>query len=149
MICEGDYDIIKPVDNSNKCFILVASQEDTSSSRRTGDTDLPFWYAQVLGIHHAVISHSARRILKKRINFLHVRWFGVDPDWAAGDRAKRLDQIGFVPYDGDTEPFGFVNLQHVVRACHLIPAFAHGKTTTLLPGSSDWTGYYCNKFVFF
>lgn len=146
---QRDKDVVKPMDKSDKCFILVASREDVTSSSGEADDDLPFWYAQVVGVHHAMVSHGSRRIIKKRINFLHVRWLGVDPDWTTGDRAKRLDQVGFVPYDGDTEPFGFVNLSHVIRACHLIPAFNHGKTGSLLPGSTDWIGYYANKSVFF
>ncbi|KLO18138.1 hypothetical protein SCHPADRAFT_820248 [Schizopora paradoxa] len=140
-----DKDVVKPADKSTKCFVLVASREEILSS--APDSDTPFWYAQVIGIHHVVVSHEARRIHKRRVNFLRVRWLGVDPEWTAGDRAKRLDRVGFVPYDGDTEPFGFVSLAHVIRACHLIPAFAFGKTDKLLPDSVDWINYYVNKFV--
>ncbi|KLO04861.1 hypothetical protein SCHPADRAFT_840114 [Schizopora paradoxa] len=147
----SDKDIVKP--SSNKCYILVACGEDISEQRK--NTDLPFWYAQVLGIYHAIVTHSARNVWKQRVEFLHVRWFGIDPDWKAGDKTKRLDQIGFVPCGSETEAFGFVGLSHVIRACHLIPAFAHGKTSTLLrplePQTDDseleWRNYYVNKFV--
>lgn len=148
-----DKDIIKPAGASNKCFILVACQEEISATRT--NADLPFWYAQVLGIYHANVTHEGRNMHKHRVEFLHVRWFGVDPDWRAGDKAKRLDQIGFVPCNADTEPFGFVSLSHVIRACHLMPGFKHGKTDELLPAQDDaaateeWRDYYVNKCVIF
>lgn len=149
-----DRDIIRPADESGKCFVLVACQEEVSATRR--NTDLPFWYAQVLGIYHADISilHGTFDVHKHRVEFLHVRWFGSVPGWNSGDKAKRLDQIGFVPHDAVTEPYGFVSLSHIIRACHLIPAFAHGKTSELLPPAAEpgletleWRNYYVNKCV--
>ncbi|KAF7293674.1 hypothetical protein MIND_01147400 [Mycena indigotica] len=49
--------------------------------------------------------------------------------------------------------FGFLDPQVVVRGCHLIPAFSHGRTTEYLPKSiarpeaasdQDWRFYYVN-----
>jgi hypothetical protein len=88
-----------------------------------------------------------------RMEFLHVRWFGRDPDWLSGPGALRLDRIGYVP-DSDDEAFGFLDPTHVLRACHLIPAFALGKTTALLGPSKhrdsnegDWVNYYVMRYV--
>ncbi|KAL7281044.1 hypothetical protein ACG7TL_004346 [Trametes sanguinea] len=116
-----------------------------------------FWYAQVLGIYHANIIdlRDGLNALPKRMEFLFVRWFGHDPEWLAGWAHRRLEQVGFVP-DTDSEAFGFVNPEDVVRACHLIPAFAEGRTTRLLGWSKiarpsgesdDWERYYVNRFA--
>ena len=126
------------------------------------DGDSEFWYAWVLGIYHANVTHHVRGIENQRFDYLHVRWMGSDPEWRSGDKKKRLERIGFVPYSGaddieQTEPFGFVNPTQVIRACHLIPAFSCGKTFELLPFSKayscgeegDWLNFYVNKYVYF
>ncbi|GBE77722.1 hypothetical protein SCP_0106040 [Sparassis crispa] len=57
---------------------------------------------------------------------------------------------------GPDIPFGFVSPDEVLRGTHLIPAFAHGKTSKLLPQSiacqeseqnEDWKYHYVNIFV--
>lgn len=91
------------------------------------------------------------------VDLLYVRWFGRDPDWKGGPAIIRLDRIGWVPEDDPSGAFGFVESvdpSRVVRACHLIPAFALGKTTRLLrlsqtwdTLSGDWINYYVSRFV--
>lgn len=135
--------------NTTKNTIMVSSQAEPVRNTEWH----PFWYARVHGIYHANISHYGRGIRKQRVDFLWVRWMGEDPEWRAGDKARRLDRVGFVPYDGDTEPFGFVNPSHVIRASHIIPAFSCGKTFDLLPNSKfyscgesgDWVNFYVNR----
>ncbi|THG92753.1 hypothetical protein EW026_g8258 [Hermanssonia centrifuga] len=66
--------------------------------------------------------------------------------------------IRFIPYEKhDAGPFGFLDPALVVCAVHLIPAFHHGKTDTLLPdsivrqpseGNEDWAYYYVNIDMF-
>ncbi|KIJ55818.1 hypothetical protein M422DRAFT_92631, partial [Sphaerobolus stellatus SS14] len=114
----------------------------------------PFWYAQVLGVYHVNVSVQQDGELTKptRMEFLWVRWFGRDPNWRSGWRYKRLDRIGFVPHQ-DSLAFGFLDPQVVIRAAHLIPAFAHGRTQDLCPPSmardddGDWEYYYVNRYV--
>ena len=72
---------------------------------------------------------------------------------ASGWRTKRLHRIGFVP-GNDEAAFGFLDPSRVVKGVHLhvIPAFAWGRTTELLPpkkiarsmmnDSEDWTLFY-------
>ncbi|KAF8300462.1 hypothetical protein DL93DRAFT_2233812 [Clavulina sp. PMI_390] len=110
----------------------------------------PFWYAKVLGIYHAFVIHRhAPR--GERIEFLWVRWYGHDIGHSDGWKAKRLEQIGFIPESEDA--FGFLNPSAVIRSCHLIPAFSHGRTQALLRPSlyrhkeGDWQYYYVNRFV--
>ena len=70
---------------------------------------------------------------------------------SGGWKTQRLDRIGYLA-DADTQ-FGFLDPEDVVRAAHLIPAFAHGRTTRLLRQSSfrnpdgDWKYYYVNRSV--
>ncbi|KAJ7579392.1 hypothetical protein C8J56DRAFT_1169724 [Mycena floridula] len=131
--------------------IMVLANEDESDSQSH-----PFWYARVIGIYHANVlyGHEHPRI-EERVEFLWVRWFGRDPDWIGGPATLRLDRIGFVPEEDPSAAFGFLSPKHVLRACHLIPAFVDGKTTGLLSPSKfrdsslegDWTNYYVNRFV--
>ncbi|EIW80784.1 hypothetical protein CONPUDRAFT_33177, partial [Coniophora puteana RWD-64-598 SS2] len=118
-----------------------------------------FWYARVLGVYHAkVFCGTSVGQKPERFEFLHVRWFGCDPEWTGGPESLQLDRIGYVPFDGHNKQaspaFGFVDPGDVLRACHLIPAFAVGKTLDLLPPSSardsregDWINYYVMRFV--
>jgi hypothetical protein len=138
-----EQDIINP--RINKSDILVMSNEDSADAH-------PFWYAHVLGIFHANIIQAKDGILSlpQRIDFLWVRWLGIDPDHSSGWAAKGLDRVGFVPHE-DPEAFGFLDPSCVIRAIHLIPAFAHGRTMTLCPESvardpeGDWEFFYVNR----
>ena len=117
----------------------------------------PFWYAAVLGVFHANVQHvgkHSRNYSIQRMEFLWVRWLGTVPDYSFGRRQARLPKIGFIP-DSDEFAFGFLDPSLVLRGCHLMPAFADGRTTELLtitPGNTtqarpsgeedDWTTYY-------
>ena len=91
------------------------------------------------------------------MNFLWVCWFGKDLTYHSGPQARRLDRIGFVTDSDDTEPFCFLDPAYIIRAVHLIPAFAYGQTDELLLGPSiachdrkstvDWKYYYVNRCV--
>ncbi|KAF8256632.1 hypothetical protein EI94DRAFT_1821442 [Lactarius quietus] len=71
-----------------------------------------------------------------------------------GPGTCRLDRIGWVPESDPSGAFGFLDPARVIRACHLIPAFSYGKTTSLLSASqardfltADWVNYYVSRFV--
>lgn len=136
-----DRDLIKP--GGAKCDIMLPSYEDSG--------DHPFWYARVVGVYHLKVTHLPTQTMKKRLDFLWVRWFGLDPQWKGGDSVCRLDRVGFVPSGGVDEPFGFVDPATVIRASHLIPAFEFGQTLDLLPQSKfrpadgDFVNYYVNR----
>lgn len=129
------------VNGSRRDIMLRASEEDTPNH--------PFWYARVLGVYHANV-YFRDSSEAERIEFLFVRWFGIDPEWSGGPAQSRLDRIGFVP-DGDGPgAFGFLDPAHVIRPCHLIPAFKLEVTTKLLARSfaRDTTaGDYVNWYV--
>ncbi|KAI0069990.1 hypothetical protein K474DRAFT_1609500 [Panus rudis PR-1116 ss-1] len=120
------------------------------------DNTHPYWYAQVLSIFHANVSIAGGRAMK-RVDFLWVRWLGVDSLVPGGLEEQRLHSVGFIP-DDEGGAFGFVDPKDVIRACHLIPDFSRGTTTELLGPSTiprlvkdgedeDWDGYYVNMHV--
>ncbi|KAI0357196.1 hypothetical protein OH77DRAFT_141434 [Trametes cingulata] len=154
---------------TDHCHVMVRANEDlpepppeagASEPHRTRQHSEPmFWYAKVLGIYHVNVldyrtSTTATR--PRRMEFLHIRWFGRDPDWRSGWAAKRLDRVGYVP-ESDDGAFDFLDPDDVIRGCHLIPAFAEGRTSSLLgpsalsrPSSNhdeDWERFYVNRFV--
>ena len=137
-----EYDIIKP--KSDKSDIIVTSGEEDVAHH-------PFWYARVLGVYHTKVSYAPTGASRSRVDFLHIRWLGLDPEWNGGQDNRRMHRIGFVPFEGDAEgpAFGFIDPATVIRACHLIPAFTEEKTTALLPPSKfrDAAGEYVNYFV--
>ncbi|GJJ13555.1 hypothetical protein Clacol_007810 [Clathrus columnatus] len=143
-----DQDFINP--HTPKRFVMVASNDDSEEECRK----YPFWYAQVLGIFHAEIFLSSKQQTPKptRMEFLWVRWLGQDPTWKDGFKFHQLERIGFIPHE-DKDAFGFLDPAAVIRATHLIPAFAYGRTIELCPPSvtrddeGDWQYFYVNRFV--
>ncbi|KAJ7166117.1 hypothetical protein C8R46DRAFT_1351546 [Mycena filopes] len=148
---QRDQDSINPRTNSD--IMLLSREEDDGES-----TPHPYWYARVFGIFHANVRHvgeKSKSTKPTRMEFLWVRWFGRDLTHKAGWKARRLHRLGFLDHAGGGA-FGFIDPSEVIRAAHLIPAFHHGRTSSLLPKSiarrpdqndEDWTYYYVNWFV--
>ena len=152
------YDIRRAQDSlkpSKKCNIMVQSPE-------TGAHAHPYWYAQVLGIFHttAAIFPSSKssmpQVSSRRIEFLWVRWYGIEPGDRSGFKYAKLPKVGFVP-ETDRFAFGFLDPSFVIRGCHLIPAFALGRTRRLLRAKStlarkigekkDWVNFYIGMYA--
>ncbi|KAF8872006.1 hypothetical protein BD779DRAFT_1613865 [Infundibulicybe gibba] len=150
------YDIRRTYDSINPrthADIMVASPEG-------GEDAHPYWYGRTIGIYHADVftTHpNAPKPTVQRMEFLWVRWFGVEPRYRAGFRHARLPKIGFVA-DTDEYAFGFLDPSLVIRGCHLIPAFHTGRTTELLQAQSvsfarrtgdldDWVNFYVGIFL--
>ncbi len=117
----------------------------------------PYWYARVIKIFHAQVYFRGCKSYPKipagqyTMKFLFVRWFGIEKAHKYGWTSKHLPMVGFS--DITSEPFGFVNPRHVLRASHIIPAFSFGRTSSLLPKSmarvspednEDYLCYYIN-----
>jgi hypothetical protein len=82
------------------------------------DDEHPYWYARIVGIFHAMVIHKGPKSKSrepKKIEFLFVRWFGLDNNETGGWKTKKLHQIGFV--DGEAA-FGFIDPANVIRAIH-------------------------------
>lgn len=149
------YDMRRSQDSMNPrthADIMVLSCEDEEDM----DKQHPYWYARVIGIFHANVQHRDARVgpasrcsEPQKMEFLWVRWFGRDLHHRAGWKAKRLHRIGF----DEQDQFGFLDPNDVIRGVHLIPAFAHGRTSDKLAPSmarhpsendEDWAYYYVN-----
>lgn len=88
----------------------------------------------------------------QHMEFLWVRWMGEEPGYRWGIKEAKLPKVGFVP-ESDEYAFGFLDPSLVVRACHLMPDFASGRTSELLATDKitaarsinekdDWASFY-------
>jgi hypothetical protein len=149
------YDVRRDADT-----IKIGSYPDIMvKSPETGSNAQPYWYARVIGVFHALVSSSHMSVPERslcRMDFLWVRWFGVEPGrYRHGIRYARLPKIGFVE---STDPFAFTFLDpaQAIRGVHVIPAFSEGRTSALLPNGKsvarilnpeeedDWVNFYVN-----
>ncbi|KAF7317385.1 hypothetical protein HMN09_00474800 [Mycena chlorophos] len=121
----------------------------------------PYWYAQLLGVYKVVVCildlASGEMGAEKRMDVLFVRWMGQEPGYHASIARARLPKVGFVP-DEDENAFGFLDPDLVIRAAHLVPEFAGGKTNYLLDciddssiarmagDDADYQAFYVNIF---
>jgi hypothetical protein len=127
---------------------MVLAHED-------GDDAFPYWFGRIIGVFHADVVHTgtaSKSTEPQQMDFLWVRWFGRDLSYKSGFKAKRLHRLGFLPND-EPGAFAFLDPQEIIRAVHLIPAFAYGRTSSLLSPSiarqpsennEDWHYYYVN-----
>jgi hypothetical protein len=140
-------DVINP--NTPHCNIMLLADEDDPDSHR-------FRYARILGIYHVNVVYTGPDMLDytpRRVDFLWVRWFkhveARPVKW--GD--CRLDSVCFPPMaSGDA--FGFVDPKDILRGCHLIPTFRHGKVhrdevslSKFAKDVHDWCRYNVNRCV--
>jgi hypothetical protein len=128
--------------------VMTLSHEDDNET-------FPYWFGRIIGIFHTDILNigaASTSIEPQRMEFLWVRWFGRDTGYRSGFKAKRLPRVGFLPNNG-IGAFGFLDPHEVIRAVQMIPAFAYGRTATLLEPSiarqpnennEDWRFYYVN-----
>jgi hypothetical protein len=117
-----------------------------------------FRYACVLGIYHANViyggvAYGKREYGAYRMEFIWVQWFEtltgpVDDGWATG----KLDLLRFRRFD-DEGAFGFIDPQHILRDCHIIPCFSTGTyegnngVSKFAQDRNDWQGYYANRYA--
>jgi len=91
------------------------------------------------------------------MDFLWVRWYGLDTSAGSGFKARRLHQLGFPDSNEKAGTFGFIDPHDVIRPVHLIPAFHFGRTFLLLSPSmarredenhEDYEQYYVHMYAF-
>jgi hypothetical protein len=125
-------------------------------SPETGPNGEAYWYARVISIFHAQLSSSHPGIKERsmqKMDVLWVRWFGRELGHRHGSRYAHLPKIGFVE-STDEYAFSFLDPTQVIRRVHIIPAFAEGRTSNLLPTTKsvarvldpkeedDWLNFY-------
>ena len=143
-----EQDFINPRTHSD---VMVLSDEDDVKFH-------PYWYARVIGVFHAMVrfnSPRARAITSQTqcMEFLWVRWYGIDYDSdtvKSAFQAKRMYQVGFLDSDS---AFGFINPSDVLRSVHLIPSFVSGQVSEIgisplarrpEEDNQDYVRYYIN-----
>ncbi|KAK7024548.1 hypothetical protein VNI00_016223 [Paramarasmius palmivorus] len=126
------YDVRRDSDlvncNNDQCFVMVRSE--------TSDTH-PLWYAHILGIFHAQV-YVEKSQVPQFVEFLWVHWMEV-AHRGNGRNPAQLPKLEYLPAENESA-FGFLDPNAVVRASHLIPQFAVGRT-------AEVSSYYVNLFV--
>ncbi|KZV88625.1 hypothetical protein EXIGLDRAFT_751594 [Exidia glandulosa HHB12029] len=126
---------------NDRVDIMLRALEDDSDGH-------PYWYARVLGIYHVNVLYTVPGTVGARkprlMRFLHIRWFGRDMESPSTADRPRLTRLG---WDTANE-YGFVDPELVLRACHIVPAFAHGKEGERFMGvgEADWRWYYVMRW---
>jgi hypothetical protein len=125
------------------------------ASDRDAENDHPFWFARVLGIYHVNVVYAEPGMLdytSQRFDFLWVRWFQSHGKTSASWQEYRLDTVSFPPV-AHQDSFGFVDPKDVLRGCHIIPRFRHGKVhsdgvslSRCANDARDWTRYAINRY---
>jgi hypothetical protein len=146
-------DVINP-NTSHRDIILLANQDE----ERCTDIDAthPFLYARVLGIYHVNVVYNGPCRLDyapRRFYFFWVRWFEYIGDTVSW-RDRRLDSIHFPP-TANSDAFGFVDPRDVLRGCHIVQVFKHGKVhldgiglSRCASDAEDWCQYSVNRYLF-
>lgn len=147
------YDVRRDCDTINTTthpYVMLRSPEVGAGAH-------PYWYAQVVGIYHAHVSTNhlaAPKHSAQHMEFLWVRWLGIEPGRRSGPKMARLPKVGFVEAT-DEDAFGFLDPDLIIRGSHLIPDFHSGKTSDLMPydgptvarfpdEKDDWMNFYIN-----
>ncbi|KIK13245.1 hypothetical protein PISMIDRAFT_119194, partial [Pisolithus microcarpus 441] len=121
-------DIFNPT--TDHCDIMMlAAPENTDESETIHQCHHRFCYARIIGIYHANVQYigpGCSSYLPRRLDFLHVRWFEQVPP-NPGDVLCSLDVLRFPPMNEDGT-FDFIDPADVLWGCHLIPAFAKGRS---------------------
>ena len=113
--------------------------------------DEPWLYAKILAIYHVIV-RTASDPEPKRLTVLWVRWMERSTSGLNGPNSQNYSRVSFVPWSGvPGNAFDFIDPSHIIRGCHLLPAFALGRTFDLLDPSiardreGDWCAYYANR----
>lgn len=143
-------DVINP-GTSHRDIMLLANTGETGTQVGTD-----FLYARVLGVYHVNVVYTGDGMPDynaRKVYFLWVRWFEYDDNGSVSWDDFDLDSIRFPPMANE-DAFGFVDPRDVLRACHVIPAFAKGKLHSDGVGLSrcacdaeDWACYRVNRYV--
>lgn len=140
-------DVINPNTSHRDVMTLSDSTEDEGDHHN-------YAFARVLGIFHAnvVYAPGLQKVdyRPRRVEFLWVRWFqplGPPSGW----QSRQLDCLSF-PLLESSDAFGFLDPTEVIRACHILPRLALGRSnedgrgvSKSVNDSDDWRMYYVNR----
>lgn len=106
------------------------THSDVMTLKRHDSDSHPFAYARILGIFHVRVKTDDHPV-PVNMEILWVRWFSFDSRYRSGRWLKRLPRLEFLP-GLDSDAFGFLDPDEVIRGSHVIPAFAYGCTNQFL-----------------
>jgi hypothetical protein len=142
-------DVVNASTSHHNIMVLADPGDDDDFT-----TNQPFRYGRVLGVYHVNVVYvgpGMRDYQPLRMEFLWVRWYRNMGIVETGWQDSSLDRVRFLPV-ADDDAFGFIQPSDVLRACHIIPAFAKGRLHVDGKGlsrcardSSDWVEYYVNR----
>ena len=145
-----DQDIFNPGGDHRDLIMLATPGSDDELETRHR-----FCYARLISVYHAnihFIGPGSKDYLPRRFDFVHVRWFDLV---TSVENRTRLDMLQFVPMN-DVNAFDFVDPADILRGCHLIPAFAKGRShpdrtsfSSIARDGDDWKFYYVNRYKCF
>lgn len=89
---------------------------------------------QIFHVNVRIISASSDTELQ-RLDILWVRGLVVEATAPGGFAAKQLTRVAFVPdnVESDLGQYAFLDPADVIRGAHIIPAFAHGRISSVPP----------------
>ncbi|THU92496.1 hypothetical protein K435DRAFT_862405 [Dendrothele bispora CBS 962.96] len=130
------YDVRRNQDSINprsRPHVMCLSSESSDSAH-------PYVYARVCGVFHVNTRYRGpgsydSSTTVRRFDVLWVCWLIYDTSSPAGFQSTRLHRV-FFPSGFSSDAFGFLDPARVLRAAHIIPAFASGQTSALLPVNS-------------
>ena len=115
------------------------------------DGNEPWSYANILAVYHLIV-RTASNPKPKRLVVPWVRWMERSTSGLTGPNSRNYTRVSFVPWsDVAGSTFDFIDPSHIIRSCHLIPAFDLGRSTDLLGPSEvrdsagDWHAFYANR----
>ena len=126
------YDLRRTTDSIN-----AGTHPDVMLLSSDSESEHPYCYARVISLFHADVAYAlpgSTCQIFKRVDIVWSRFFQIDLSYSFGFAAKRLPRLRFF-HHSDTEAFGFLDPELIIRSAHLIPAFAHGKTDEYIPQS--------------
>ena len=112
-----------------------------------------FIYARVLGVYHVDVIYTGlgmQNFEAHAFQILWVRWYEVVDPGSSGWDSSTLDILRFPPLHQDNS-FGFVDLEDVLRGCHIFPAFDKGKrksnvnVSRSVKDNKDYLLYYVGR----
>ena len=105
--CRQDQDAINVGTHSD---VMVLADQDKDPENKH-----PYWYARVIGIFHAMVQQVrlGSSTSHEHMDFLWVRWYGLDVRAQSGFKARQLHQVRFLD-SNDLGAFGFINPQDLI-----------------------------------
>ena len=133
-----DQDIINP--RTPHCNIMLLALSEDEAQPLAGAH--PFLYGHVLKIFHANVVYKGpgmSNYTPRQLYFLWVRWYDLELAMKKGKSTTpyELDRLVF-PSVSHQGAFGFLDPSDILQGCHIIPAFAKGKTFPDGRGMSKW-----------